>query len=59
MPTDVPLKVDTDQIFAIHSPAQLFGAAAEDYHPKKISFQSYLEWLAYQLKVLSIKCRPN
>ena len=38
-PKEVPLKADTDQNFAIHSPAQLFQAAKEDAIGKKYRFK--------------------
>lgn len=37
-PKEVPLKANTDQNFAIHSPAQLFQAAKEDAIGKKYRF---------------------
>jgi len=38
-PKEVPLEADTDEIFAIHSPAQLFQAAKEDSVGKKYRFK--------------------
>jgi hypothetical protein len=38
-PKEVPLKADTDQDFAIHSPAQLFHAAKEETIGKKYRFK--------------------
>ena len=38
-PKEIPLKADTDQNFAIHSPAQLFQAAKEDAIGKKYRFK--------------------
>ena len=38
-PRDVPLKVGTDQIFAVHSPARLFGAVNEDIIGRKYRFK--------------------
>ena len=38
-PKEVPLKADTDQDFAIHSPAQLFHAAKEESISKKYRFK--------------------
>jgi hypothetical protein len=38
-PKEVPLKADTDQNFAIHSPAQLFQVAKEDAIGKKYRFK--------------------
>lgn len=38
-PKEVPLKADTDQNFAIHSPAQLFQAAKEEVIGKKYRFK--------------------
>jgi len=37
-PEDVPLKVDTDQKFAIHSPARLFGDGKENVVGRKYCF---------------------
>ena len=38
-PKEVPLKADTDEIFTIHSPAQLFQAVKEDTIGKKYRFK--------------------
>jgi hypothetical protein len=38
-PEDVPLEVDTDQNFAIHSPAQLFGDEKENVIGRKYRFK--------------------
>ena len=38
-PTDVPLATDTDRIFAVHSPARLFGVSAEAAIGKKYRFK--------------------
>jgi len=38
-PKEVPLKADTDENFAIHSPAQLFQVSKEDSVGKKYCFK--------------------
>ena len=38
-PKEVPLKADTDENFAIHSPAQLFQVSKEDSVGKKYRFK--------------------
>jgi len=58
-PSDVPLKVDTDRIFAVHSPAQLFGVREEEIIGKKYRFK--VAWSStrtssrfYELKAIPI-----
>ena len=38
-PTEVPLAGDTDRVFAIHSPAMLFGVAPENIIGRKYRFK--------------------
>ena len=38
-PKDVPFTRDTDQVFAVHSVAKLFGAAEEDIIGRKYRFE--------------------
>lgn len=38
-PKETPLKVDTDQVFAVHSPARLFSAVEEEIIGRKYRFK--------------------
>jgi hypothetical protein len=57
-PKEVPLKADTDQNFAIHSPAQLFQAAQEDAIGKKYRFKVVWNGMRSKSKFYNLSAVP-
>jgi hypothetical protein len=56
-PGEVPLEGGTDQVFAVHSPARLFGAVKEDIVGKKYRFK--VTWNGVRHRFSELTARPE